>query len=188
MEEKRIQSRSEETKSRILAAGRRQFGEQGYERTTIRSVAAEANIDPSLVMRYFGSKDGLFSAAIEINLHFPVLRDMPKNEVGRRLVQHFLHIWEDSDATRCLPALLRAGATNKVAAQRLRAILVKQVRPGLQGFVPEKDIDRVLGLFTSQMLGLAYTRYVLRLPAVVALDRDTIVEYLGATVQKYIVG
>ena len=62
---------SEETKAVILAAARERFAESGFERATIRAIAADANIDPSMVMRYFGNKDQLFAAAADFDLRFP---------------------------------------------------------------------------------------------------------------------
>src|ERR1700759_5068384 len=52
--------RSEATRRTILDAARHAFAARGYEQTTIRAVAGEAGIDASMVMRYFGSKPGLF--------------------------------------------------------------------------------------------------------------------------------
>ena len=59
--------KADQTKAVILAAARERFAESGYEGTTIRGVAADANIDPSMVMRYFGNKDQLFAAAAEFD-------------------------------------------------------------------------------------------------------------------------
>ena len=64
---------SEHTKAVILAAARERFAESGFERATIRAIAADANIDPSMVMRYFGSKDRLFAAAADFDLQLPDL-------------------------------------------------------------------------------------------------------------------
>ncbi len=66
---------SAETKAVILAAARERFAESGFERATIRAIAADANIDPSMVMRYFGNKDQLFAAAADFDLDFPDLSE-----------------------------------------------------------------------------------------------------------------
>ena len=62
---------SEETKAAILAAARERFSVAGFQAATIRGIAADAGIDPSMVMRYFGNKDKLFAAAAEFDLRFP---------------------------------------------------------------------------------------------------------------------
>ena len=56
------------TREKILAAARSRFGQEGYDGTTIRGIAAGAGVDPALVPHYFGSKEGVFLAAVE----FPV--------------------------------------------------------------------------------------------------------------------
>src|SRR6187397_170036 len=77
---------SEQTKAVILAAARERFAKSGFERATIRAIAADANIDPSMVMRYFGSKDQLFAAAADFDLELPDLSGVDSGAVGARLV------------------------------------------------------------------------------------------------------
>jgi AcrR family transcriptional regulator len=168
-----------DTKAAILAAARERFAAEGYERTTIRAVAADAAIDPSMVMRYFGNKEGLFAAAAEFDLRLPDLAAIPADGLGRALVAHFLDRWEADDA---LKVLLRAGLTNENAARRLRSIFTGQLVARVGG-----DTRRA-GLLATQMLGLALCRYVLELPPVVAMGRDEVVEWIGPTVQRYLTG
>ena len=82
--------RSEPTRQAILQAARVRFATDGYDRATIRAIAADAGIDPSLVMRYFGSKEQLFVAATDFDLHTPDLAASPPQERGARLVRHFI--------------------------------------------------------------------------------------------------
>ena len=89
--------RSDDTKAAILAAARERFGQAGFQAATIRAIAADAGIDPSMVMRYFGNKDKLFAAAAEFDLRFPDLTEIDPAQVGRTLVGHFLDRWEGSD-------------------------------------------------------------------------------------------
>src|SRR5580693_244809 len=103
---------SQETKAAILAAARERFGASGFQAATIRGIAADAGIDPSMVMRYFGNKDKLFAAAAEFDLKFPDITDLDRAEVGRSLVSHFLQRWEGDEA---LVILLRSSATNAEA-------------------------------------------------------------------------
>ena len=79
-----------DTKAAILAAARERFAADGYERTTIRAVAADVAIDPSMVMRYFGNKEGLFAAAADFDLQLPDLSGTPVEGIGSALVAHFL--------------------------------------------------------------------------------------------------
>jgi AcrR family transcriptional regulator len=175
---------SAETKAVILAAARQRFAESGFERATIRAIAADANIDPSMVMRYFGNKAQLFAAAADFDLQMPDLSDIDREQLGARLVAHFLDRWERDEA---LVVLLRSSTTNDEAAQRMRQIFSSQLRPVIARINPT-DAPRRAGLIATQVLGLALCRYVLRLPPVVAMSRDDVVAALGPTVQRYLEG
>jgi AcrR family transcriptional regulator len=195
--------RSERTRASILEAARRRFARDGYERATIRAIAADARIDPSMVMRYFGSKQRLFAAAAEIDLRLPDLRGTPRSRLGERLVAHFLERWEgplaaplsqppgpgadDGRVDEALLVLLRAAVTNEDAAQRMRAMLLEQVAPAVAAVAPDLPEARA-GMVVSQILGLALCRYVLRMPAITELDHDTLVARFGPTIQRYLTG
>src|ERR1700734_2791698 len=86
--------RSEGTRRAILGAARATFAARGYEQTTIRAVAAQAGVDASMVMRYFGSKAGLFTAAVTMDLDIPDLRSVPADGRGELLVRLFVPRWE----------------------------------------------------------------------------------------------
>lgn len=77
-----------------MTAARERFATEGYERATVRAIAADAGIDPAMVMRYFGSKERLFAAAAEFDLRLPDLAAVPADEIGAVLVGHFLDRWE----------------------------------------------------------------------------------------------
>ena len=123
------QTKSDRTRAAILAAARALFAAQGYERTTVREIAARAEIDPALVVRYFGGKEGLFAHAADFDLDLPPLAAIAPGQRGRALVAHFLKVWEGDGAG--LPVLLRSAASNPAAAQRLNAIFAGQVAPAL---------------------------------------------------------
>jgi AcrR family transcriptional regulator len=174
---------SAETKAVILAAARQRFAESGFERATIRAIAADANIDPSMVMRYFGSKDQLFAAAADFDLQIPDLSDVDRNQVGERMVTHFMNRWEGDEA---LVVLLRSSTTNPEAAQRMREIFAGQLLPVIAKINPDAPARRA-GLVATQVLGMALCRYVLQVPPVVGMSRDELIAWLGPTVQRYLV-
>ena len=182
-------ARSEDTRSAILSAARKRFAADGFERTTIRAVAADAGIDASMVMRYYGSKDGLFSAATDIPLHLPDLAAVGRKRLGEALVRHWVELWERGDSSQVLILLLRSAITNQSAAEQLRTIFTAQVMQAVGQVVddPAEAATRA-GLVSSQMLGLALTRYILQLPPVVALDPETIVAGVAPTIQRYLTG
>lgn len=167
----------------ILAAARERFGTVGYQAATIRAIAADARIDPSMVMRYYGNKEKLFAAAAEFDLRFPDFTATDPTQVGRSIVRHFLERWEGDEA---LVILLRSSATNDEAAQKMHEIFGTQIRPLVASFVPPDESGARAGLVATQILGMALCRFVLRLPPVVEMTRDEIVESLGPTIQRYL--
>ncbi len=171
------------TKAAILSAARERFGAVGFQAATIRAIAADAGIDPAMVMRYYGSKDKLFAAAAEFDLRFPDFTTMDRARVGRSLVRHFLERWEGDEA---LVILLRSSTTNSEAAQRMGEIFGTQIQPLVASFVPVEESGVRAGLIATQILGMALCRFVLRLPPVVGMTRDEIVEWLGPTIQRYL--
>ena len=178
--------RSDGTRAAILAAAREQFAARGFQAATIRGIAAAAGIDPALVMRYYGNKDGLFAAAAEFDLRLPDLTALPRRTVGAALVTHFLDRWEGDET---LMALLRAAVTNEAANARMQAIFATQVAPQvlvLLGGGARAEAATRAGLIASQILGLALCRYVLKLPPVAKLPRAEVVRRVGATVQGYL--
>ncbi len=173
---------SEETKAVILAAARERFATTGYQAATIRAIAADAHIDPSMVMRYFGNKDQLFAAAAEFDLRFPDLSDVPRAELGAALVAHFLDRWTQDDG---LIVLLRSSTTNTEAAQRMQAIFAEQLGPAIARLNPT-DPARCAGLIATQVLGMAMCRFVLKLPPIVAMSDGDLVHWLAPTLQRYL--
>ncbi len=179
-------SKSKRTRATILAAGRELFAAQGFERTTVREIAARAGIDPALVVRYFGGKDALFAEAAEFDLRLPELAGTPRAQIGATLVRHFLAIWEAGDAGDGFTVLLRCAASNELASERLRAVFAGQVLPGLVRAGLGAGAAERAGLVSTQLLGLALCRYVLKLPPVAGMRPDAIEAALGPTLQRYL--
>ena len=181
-----VTRRSDATRAAILKAARERFAADGYERATIRAIATDAAIDPSMVMRYFGSKERLFAAAAAFELRLPDLASMPRDEVGARLIGHFYDRWEGDES---LLVLLRTGVSNENVAARMRDIFAAQLGPMAMALCddPAEAAERA-ALTSTQVLGFALCRYILKLPPIVTMDRATIVRRLGPVLQGYLVG
>jgi AcrR family transcriptional regulator len=136
-----------------------------------------------MVMRYYGSKDKLFAAAAEFDLRFFDFATTDRTQVGSSLVRHFLERWEGDEA---LVILLRSSATNGEAAQRMHKIFGTQLQPLVATLAPAGESGVRAGLIATQILGMALCRFVLRLPPVVGMTQDEIVEWLGPTIQRYL--
>jgi AcrR family transcriptional regulator len=178
--------RSLPAREAILGAARSRFATEGYDRTTVRAIAADAHVDPSMVMRYFGSKRQLFARSAEFDLRLPDLAAAPRAQVGHVLTAHLLDRWEADDG---LQILLRTATTDDDAAQRMRTIFAGQIAPQIAALTGDEAaaVTRA-GLVATQALGMALCRYVLRLPPIVAMTPAEIVAWLGPTLQRYLTG
>jgi AcrR family transcriptional regulator len=175
------------TRAAILEAARARFVQDGFRQATIRAIAADARIDPAMVMRYYGNKRALFAAAIEVDLRLPEPDSIPRSRAGAIIAGFFLDRWEQDET---LVALLRSAATNQPEAiDRMRDIFANQVTVLARELCDDPDEAATrAALVASQLLGVALTRYVVRLPPITALDRDELVGWLGPTLQRYVRG
>lgn len=180
--------KSDRTRMAILNAAREQFERHGYDRTSIRAVATAARIDPSMVMRYYGSKDGLFAAATHVDLQLPDLTAVPARHRGRALLEHFVRRWEGDLSDDVLVLLLRSAVTNPQVAQRLRAVFQHQLVHALAGTAEPDLALRRAGLIASQTLGLALGRYLLELPGLSDQPADQLITDVAPTIQRYLTG
>ncbi|KAA0022033.1 TetR/AcrR family transcriptional regulator [Antrihabitans cavernicola] len=180
---------ADRARAAILDAAQRRFALSGYSGTTIRAVASDAAIDASMVMRYFGNKEGLFAAATAVDLAMPDWSVVPVAELGRSLARHFVDTWEHGESSAALHVLLSARAES-AAADRMGEIFRLQVLPAVMaaGKKEPEDAARRSGLIATQVLGFALCRYILRLPPVMALDTDSAVESLAPVIQHYLLG
>jgi AcrR family transcriptional regulator len=181
--------RSEKTRAAILKAARQMLASRGYEATTIRAVAAAAGIDPSMVMRYYGNKEGLFAAAVDVDLQLPDPSALPADNIGNLLAHHVISRWEGALSDEFITLLLRSAGTNSAAAEQFRLIFERQLLKFVQGLAGRGQLARGrAAMVSSQVLGVAYCRYILELPAVTELDGETLANTLGPVLQHYLTG
>jgi AcrR family transcriptional regulator len=180
--------KSERTREAILKAAQALFAEAGYERATVRDIAARAAIDPAMVIRYFGSKEALFARATVFDLRLPDLSGTRPEQLGETLIQHFLDIWEGPSSNGSFTILLRAAASNEEAADKTRKVFAGQVLPMLAQVADRAELPVRAGLISSQLLGLALCRYVLKVPPVVAMQPAQIIANVAPVLQGYITG
>ncbi|TDP97149.1 TetR family transcriptional regulator [Labedaea rhizosphaerae] len=179
-----------ETREAILAAARERFGTHGYDGTTIRAIAADADVNPALVHHFFGSKDKVFAAA----MHLPVdpavmvgtILDGPRSGVGERLVRLFLMLWETPQPRAAFFGLLRSVSTNEQAATMMRQFIQRAV---LAKVATELGVPplRVTGM-AAQLFGLALVRYVVKVEPLAGASHDEVVAMIAPVLQGYIGG
>lgn len=187
-------SGSPDTRSEILEAAKGVFAEVGYDRATIRAIAAVAGVDPALIHHYFGNKEQLFAASIALPLPpaemiRTVFAEAAPDQVGRRLAEMFFSVWEQPEARESLLGILRSamgGEDRAVTAFRqfLTAALLDHIAPLI-----EADDARLRALLmASQLVGVAMTRYVVGLEPIASARIDEIVDLVAPRIQSYIAG
>ena len=177
--------RSEGTRRAILDAARNLFAARGYEQTTIRAVAGRADIDASMVMRYFGSKAGLFAAAATLDLDAPNLAPVPARRRGEAFVRYFVTRWEVEPSEDMLVFLLRTAVTDASVADQMQATFDRIVVAPLVA-LGYPEAERRAALIGSQLLGVALCRYILRLQPLASLSGDEVVAGVAPTIQRYL--
>jgi AcrR family transcriptional regulator len=182
---------SPDTRAAILAAARELFAANGYGGTSIRAVAAAAGVDGALVHHYFGAKDDLFVAALELPIDprvalAPAIAGGPDG-AAERMLGVFLSVWDNPENRLPLLALVR-GMFDPAGRRLLR-----------EGFLPAilQPVGVALGierpevrmpLLASQVLGLIVVRYVLEVEPVASLPAEQVVAIYAPTLQHYLTG
>jgi AcrR family transcriptional regulator len=178
--------RSAGTRRAILDAARSAFAARGYEQTTIRAVAAQAGVDASMVMRYFGSKAELFTAAATSDFEVADLRTVPAAQRGELLTRHFVERWEDAARYDRLFLLLRTAVTSDAVAARLQVTVAQQMTGPIAALGDEHAAERG-ALIATQLLGLALCRYILRFEPLASLPAADVVAAVAPSVQRYLI-
>jgi AcrR family transcriptional regulator len=180
------------TREAILVAARDAFAELGYDRATIRGIAADAGVDPSLVLHYFGSKDDLFGAALQIPVEpGEVLRRAMADDIedmGPALVRLFLEAWEPPESRSPLVAMVRSAMTNETAMALVREYLGRRVFGPITQTLGAPGAEFRATLMGSQFIGLAMMRYIARIEPLASASVDEIVGAIGPTMQRYLTG
>jgi len=178
------------TREAIAAAALEHFARLGYERTTIRSIASQAGVDPALVMHYFGSKEQLFEAAMDMPMDVPAVLDHLMSGdpagVGHRLADFLMTVMEDPVAGNVLISRIRTATTDSTAADLLRRLVVQEMLLPLAERLGADHAELRAGLVGSQIVGFVHTRWIVGIDPIVALSRDEVVAVLGPTFQRYL--
>jgi AcrR family transcriptional regulator len=182
---------SSDRRAAILDAARTSFADQGYARTTIRGVAADAGVDAALVHHYFGSKDDLFLAALELPVDprvvlAPVVEAGPDG-AGERFLRLFLSVWDDPEMQPRLVGVAR-GMLEPAGRDLLRTGFLSTV---LEPVGRALGIDRPehrMPLVASQVVGLIVLRYVVEMEPVASMPAEQVVATYAPTIQRYLTG
>jgi len=179
-----------DTKGQILQAARAEFAAKGFDRTTIRAVATAAAVDPALIHHYYGTKEDLFVAAMELpfdpRVLVPLIIGSGIDGLGERVVRTFLGVWDAPDGRERILGLIRSAVTVDSAAAMARNFLDHVLLGPVAEAIGGDDARLRVTLAGSQLLGLALARYVLELEPLPSATTQEIVERVGPTLQRYL--
>ncbi|MEU5973128.1 TetR family transcriptional regulator [Streptomyces sp. NPDC047315] len=184
-----------DTRARILDAARTEFAERGYDKTTMRGIARAACVDAALVHHYFGTKDDVFAAAIEVSFEPALALTAILQEtgaggdalagIGERMAAHFIGVWEDPVSRTPLLAIVRSALTNEAAAAVLRGFVLRRLLERLAAELDVPDPRLRAELAAAQMIGIAVLRYVIEVEPLASADPQEIVRLVAPTLQNY---
>ncbi|MFD4316747.1 TetR family transcriptional regulator [Streptomyces sp. NPDC058548] len=188
-------SRTEEesgpgARERILEAARAQFAERGYDKTSVRGIAKAAGVDAALVHHYFGTKDEVFAAAIEVSFEpaavVPAIVGGPREAIGERLARFFIGVWENPVSRAPLLAIVRSALTHEAAAKVLRTFVLRRLLERIADELDVPDPKFRAELAASHMIGIAILRYVIQVEPMASVDPEEIVAMVAPTLQRYL--
>ncbi|MEV6796111.1 TetR family transcriptional regulator [Streptomyces sp. NPDC051320] len=177
-------------RERILESARTEFSERGYDKTSVRGIAKAAGVDAALVHHYFGTKDEVFEAAIDVTMEpaqlVPALLGPGPDGIGERLARYFLGVWENPESRSRLLAIVRSALTHDAAAKVLRGFVLQRV---LERVAADLDVPNPrlrAELAASHMIGIAMVRYVLEMEPLATAEVEEIVTMVAPTLQRYL--
>jgi len=196
-----------DTRAEIIGAARDLFGQQGYDRVSLRAVASAAGVDPSLIHHYFpGGKPILFAESMHLGSDpHEVLQEVdravtpagngPPPTLGQAIVMGFLGMWDRADAEAgatpgsSFVTFVQASSASPAAADAVREFLADRIwSKAATHIIPADQRTRNQSLVASQLMGLGFARYVLRLPALLDASAEDLAHWVGPTLDRYIAG
>lgn len=181
------------TRQAILDSARARFAADGFAATTIRRVAADAGVNPSLVIQFFTSKEELFAAVMSISpkslARFSTVFDGPDEHLGERVVRAHLEVWEGApEDSEPLMAMLRGAIANEQAGLQLREFIQARLLDAM-GAGRDNAPDAALraGLASSMLVGIVVGRRLVGVPILAEADTETLVAMVAPAIQSVLV-
>ena len=183
---------SSRSRQKILEVAHLAFSANGYAETSLRGIAREAGVDPSLIVQQFGSKAGLFATVVEWPFDASEvatqIQGVPAGNVGEYMARMFIGHWDRDEHRNPIVSLIYAALSDSAAAAILREfITVNFTLPVVERAGADRPQLRA-ALLASQLLGFGLSRYVLGFDAFASASGDELIAALGATLQHTCTG
>ncbi|MEW2483523.1 TetR family transcriptional regulator [Mycobacterium sp. NPDC049093] len=181
----------QQNKQRIVDAAREHFMRDGYEKATVRRIAAEAGVDVAMVYYHFGNKEGLFNASVLDTPQHPLhqlanLLDDGPGEIGARLVRDVVQRWDAGASFDLLLTVFRSADIHPLARKLLHDTLAGPVAQQIADQFGVDNAELRVELVTVHLVGLAFARYQLKIEPMASASIDELVAWMGPTVQRYL--
>jgi AcrR family transcriptional regulator len=180
------------TRATILAVARRKFATRGYDATSLRSIATEAEVDPALVIHYFGTKEGLFVAATGLPEELPGLftsfAALPADEFVPALITGYLGFADSDKSRNAMLALLRSAVSSEKAAAMLREFFTAELLPSIALHSGKPDAYLRASMVAAHLIGIAMLRHVLRIEPLAKASTDDLVALATPAIEQYLGG
>jgi AcrR family transcriptional regulator len=172
-----------ETRAEVLDVARRRFLAEGYQSVTLRSIAAEAGVDVALVSYFFGSKKGLFGAALALPANPPevLMQVLPGDPatLPERVLTALLRVWDDPVQGGPLRVMVLAAVQDPELSRLLKEVLEREMVDRIAEHIGGADARYRAGAFTTQLAGVVFARYVLRIDPVASMTVDELTRHLA---------
>lgn len=180
------------TREAILAAATSQFADQGYDRASLRAIAAAAGVDHKLIGHFFGTKQRLFIAAVGLPLNpaeiLPAVLAGDRDALGQRLAAQLLALLEQPEFHQRMTGVIRAAATEPQLARMMREFLGRELFGPAAELLHADDGPFRANLAGSQLVGLIMTRYIIKIEPLATMPPATVAAAIAPTLQHYLVG
>lgn len=179
-----------DTRDQILAMARRRFATRGYDATSLRGIATDAKVDPALLIHYFGTKEGLFTAATGLPTGlsevFAGQQGQTLRDFAESLARSYLRFVDSDQSRNAILALVRSAVSNEKAAAMLREFLAAELLPVIASRTGHENAPLRAGLVAAQLMGVAMLRHVVRLDPVARATPDEIVALVAPVIEHYL--
>ncbi|MEU5430882.1 TetR family transcriptional regulator [Streptomyces olivoreticuli] len=180
-------------RERILTAARAEFAERGYDKASIRAIARGAGVDPALVHHYFGPKEQIFAAAIEVAfapaLQAPdVVLKGGLDTAGERMARFFLGLWEDPVTREPLLAIVRSAVANETAAAVFRDLVSSRLMARIADELDIEDPQLRAELAAAHLVGVAMLRHVIKVEPLASADMEEVIAQVAPAIQRHLSG
>lgn len=176
----------------ILDAAREQFAAKGYRAATMRTIAAAAGVDTALIRHFFGTKDTLFAASLDVPRettgHIIAALSSPAPGIGVRFARTYLELWEDPTSGQALQAMVRSAIADPEAAELLRGYLHTNVMDATTPGMGEDQPAFRISLAASHLLGAAIARHIVAIEPLASADFEVVVDTVAPVIEHYLLG